>query len=87
MITIGILMIGGFLHMVAERMSEPSASIVTALYFSIPHFELFNISELIIHDWPIAPWLDVLGFTGYGLLYTAFFLLAACLVFRRKALN
>jgi len=86
-VTLGILSMGGFLHLVSERMSEPSASIVTAIYFIIPHLELFNISELIIHDWPIAPWLDVLALTGYGLLYSAFFLLAGCLVFRRKALN
>lgn len=86
-ITLGILSMGGFLHLVAQRMTEPSASIVTAIYFLIPHLELFNISELIIHDLPVAPWLDVLGLTGYGLLYSAFFLLGACLVFRRKALN
>jgi Cu-processing system permease protein len=86
-ITVGILSLGGFLHLVSERMSEPSASIVTAIYFIIPHLELFNMNELIVHDWPIAPWLDVLGATVYGLAYTAFFLLAGCLVFRRKALN
>ena len=86
-ITIGILSMGGFLHLVASRMSEPSASILTAIYFIIPHLELFNMNELIIHDWPIAPWLDVLVATLYGLAYTTFFLLAACMVFRRKALN
>jgi len=86
-ITLGILMMGGFLHLVAARMTEPSASILTAIYFTIPHLELFNMSELIIHDWPIAPWLDVLLVTLYGVLYTAIFLLAGCLVFRRKALN
>jgi Cu-processing system permease protein len=86
-ITLGILSMGGFLHLVAERMSEPSASIVTAIYFIIPHLELFNISELIIHNWAVAPGLDVLALTGYGLLYSGFFLFAACMVFRRKALN
>jgi ABC-type transport system involved in multi-copper enzyme maturation permease subunit len=86
-VTLGILFMGGFLHLVAQRMMEPSASIVTALYFIIPHLELFNMSELIIHDWPIAPWLDVLLATLYGLGYMAFFQLAACLMFRRKALN
>lgn len=86
-ITLGILSMGGFLHIAAARMTEPSASIVTAIYFMVPHLELFNISELIIHDWPVAGWMDVLGLTGYGLFYSAFFLLAACLVFRRKALN
>ena len=85
--TIGILLVGGFLHLVAEHMSEPSASLLTAIYFVIPHLELFNMSELIIHDWPTPPWTDVLLLTLYGLFYTAFFLLAACMVFRRKALN
>jgi Cu-processing system permease protein len=86
-ITIGILLMGGFLHLVAERMSEPSASLLTAIYFMIPHLELFNMSDLIIHDWPTPPWIDVFLLTLYGLGYTAFFLLAACMVFRRKALN
>jgi ABC-type transport system involved in multi-copper enzyme maturation permease subunit len=86
-VTVGILLMGGFLHMLSDRMTEPSASIVVAIYYVIPHLELFNISELIVHDWPISPWRDVLAATGYGLLYSAFLLLAACLVFRRKALN
>jgi len=86
-VTVGVLSMGGFLHLVAQRMTEPSATLVTGLYFIIPHLELFNMNELIIHDWPIAPWLDVLAATLYGFGYMAFFLLAACLVFRRKALN
>jgi len=86
-ITLGILLMGGFLHKVAQGMTEPAASIVTAIYFIIPHLELFNVNELIIHDWPIVPWLDLLIATFYGLAYTAIFLIGACLVFRRKALN
>jgi hypothetical protein len=43
--------------------------------------------NLIVHDWPLIPWkfigLDVL----YLLAYTGVFLAAACLVFRRKAVN
>ncbi len=86
-VTIAISKIGGFLHLVAERMAEPSASVLTALYYTIPHLELFDLSELIVHDWPTPPWSGVLLLTLYGFLYTAFFLLAACMVFRRKALN
>lgn len=88
-VSLGILFLGGFLHQIADRMAEPSASLLTALYFIIPHLEIFNMRELIIHDWAMAPgmWLDVLGATLYGLAYTAFFLIATCLVFRRKALN
>jgi Cu-processing system permease protein len=86
-VCIGILSMGGFLHKLAAQMTEPSASVVTAIYFVIPHLELFNMNELIVHDWPIAPWLDVLVATAYALVYMCFFLLASCLVFRRKALN
>lgn len=86
-ITLGILAMGGFLHQVAQRMSEPAASLVATIYFLIPHLELFNLSTLITHDWPVAPWIDVLMATFYGFAYMAFFLVAACLVFRRKALN
>jgi ABC-type transport system involved in multi-copper enzyme maturation permease subunit len=89
-VCIGILSMGGYLHLVASRMSEPSASILTALYFVIPHLELFDMRDLIIHGWTgadLPPWIDVLWATVYGLAYMVFFLLAACLVFRRKALN
>ena len=86
-VTLGILAMGGFLHKVAGQMTEPSASFVTALYFAIPHLELFNMNELITHDWPANPWIDVMGATLDGLAYTVFFLVAACLAFRRKALN
>lgn len=86
-ITLGILFMGGFLHKLAQGMNEPSATILTVIYFIIPHLEFFNLSTLITHDWPIAPWLDLLLATVYGLFYMAFFLVAACLTFRRKALN
>lgn len=90
-VTIGILLVGGHLHVVAGHMAEPSASFLTALYFLIPHLELFDMRELIIHiqNWAtdLPSWLEVFWVTVYGLCYMAFFLLAACLVFRRKALN
>lgn len=89
-VSIGILAMGGFLHKLAEHMTEPSASIVTAIYFVIPHLELFNMRELIIHGWTgaaLPPWSIVLGATVYGLVYSTIFMIAACLVFRRKALN
>jgi ABC-type transport system involved in multi-copper enzyme maturation permease subunit len=86
-VSIGILVMGGFLHQLSAGMSEPSASIVTAIYFAIPHLELFNMNGLIIHDWPMPRLIDVFLDTLYGFAYTAFFLLASCMVFRRKALN
>lgn len=89
-VSIGILFMGGYLHLVAARMAEPSASILTVLYYLIPHLELFDMRDLIVHGWTgadLPAWIDVLWATAYGLAYMAFFLLLACLVFRRKALN
>lgn len=89
-VIIGILLVGGHLHTVASHTSEPSASFLTVLYYLIPHLELFDMRALIIHGWTgmdLPRWPEVLGVTVYGLCYMAFFLLAACLVFRRKALN
>ena len=86
-VCVGILFTGRHLNTVAARMTEPSGSILSAVYFAIPHLEFFNLQDLIIHDWPLVEWKYIAGATVYGLMYTAFFLLAACLVFRRKALN
>jgi ABC-type transport system involved in multi-copper enzyme maturation permease subunit len=86
-VSVGILYLGEHLNQVAARLTEPSSSLLSAVYFAIPHLEFFNVSRLIIHDWPLNAWSDVLLATLYGWVYAAFFLLAACLIFRRKALN
>jgi Cu-processing system permease protein len=83
-----ILCIGRYLDKFALGMQEPGRSIVYALYYAIPHIEMpFGMRNLIVHDWPLIEWKFV-GLLGlYLLAYTAFFLAAACLVFRRKAVN
>jgi Cu-processing system permease protein len=86
-VSAGILFVAQHLHKVAERMTEPSATILSAVYFAVPHLEFFDTQNLIIHDWPPIEWRFVGGATVYALAYAAFFIVAACLVFRRKALN
>jgi ABC-type transport system involved in multi-copper enzyme maturation permease subunit len=82
-----ILILGRHLNKVAVGMSEPRRSILYAFYYIIPHLELFDVRDLIIHDWPPIAW-KVCGLAVlYGLAYAAAFLIAACLVFRRKAIN
>ena len=83
-----ILCVGRYLGEVALKMHEPLRYLVYVFYFAIPHLEwAFGMRNLIVHDWPLIGWnfigLDVL----YLLAYTAVFLVAACLVFRRKAVN
>jgi ABC-type transport system involved in multi-copper enzyme maturation permease subunit len=83
-----ILCVGRYLDAVALSLAEPFRTILYAVYFAIPHLEIpFEMRNLIVHDWPLIGWnfvgLDIL----YLLAYTAAFLVAACLVFRRKAVN
>ena len=68
-------------------MPEPGRTIVYSIYYAIPHLEIFDVRDLIIHDWPAIAW-PVFGIAVvYALLYSGLLLLAACLLFRRKALN
>jgi ABC-type transport system involved in multi-copper enzyme maturation permease subunit len=86
LVTTGILLVGRHLHVLAVQLPEPTRSLMTAVYYLIPHLEFYDVRDLIVHNWsPIAAW--VIGVASlYAVAYTAFFLLAACLVFRRKAL-
>jgi ABC-type transport system involved in multi-copper enzyme maturation permease subunit len=84
----GILYLGGHLDQVALRMGGIGGTALYALYFAIPHLELFaNVRDLIIHNWPLVPWGVWLLALLYGSVYAAFFLLAAWLLFRRRPLN
>jgi len=54
----------------------------------MPHLEIpFELRNLIVHDWPLIGWNFVALDALYLLAYAAAFLVAACLVFRRKPLN
>ena len=86
-ITTGILLLGRHLHKVALGLNEPSQSVLTAVYFAIPHLELFDVRDLITHGLGRIPWLFWAGALLYAVVYAALFLTAACLVFRRKAVN
>jgi ABC-type transport system involved in multi-copper enzyme maturation permease subunit len=83
----GILLLGRHLNKVAVTLPEPRQSILSAIYYLVPHLELFDVRDLIIHNWPpIAWWVCSLA-SLYAVVYGAFFLIAACLLFRRRALN
>ena len=83
----GILLVGRHLNQVALSLPEPSQSIVYSVYYAIPHLELFDLRDLIIHDWPLVPWKYFGLAILYALAYTALFLIGTCLVFRRKTVN
>ncbi len=83
-----ILCIGRYLDVIALRLSEPLRTVTWVAYFAIPHLEIpFEMRNLIVHDWPPIGWRFVSLDAVYSLAYAAVFLVAACLVFRRKAIN
>jgi ABC-type transport system involved in multi-copper enzyme maturation permease subunit len=83
----GILFVGRHLDQVALSMHEPLRAIVNALYFTIPHLEFYDLRDLIVHNWPLNEWKYIVLALLYATAYIIAFLLAACLVFRRKPVN
>ena len=83
-----ILCVGRYLDAVALSLGEPFRSIVYAVYDAVPHLEIpFGMRNLIVHDWPLIEWNFILYYILYALAYMGVFLVAACLVFRRKPVN
>jgi hypothetical protein len=83
----GILLVGRHLHKFALQLHEPSQSIVTGIYFALPHLEFFDVRDLIVHNLGAIDWLVWTAAIGYASIYAALFLVVACLVFRRKSVN
>jgi Cu-processing system permease protein len=83
----GILTVGRHINQIALTQPEPTRSIAYSIYYAIPHLELFDARDLIIHNCPLIGWEFFALALFYGLAYMAVFLIAACLVFRRKAIN
>jgi ABC-type transport system involved in multi-copper enzyme maturation permease subunit len=86
-VIVGILIVGRHLNKVALQLGEPSRSLVYALYFALPHLELFDVRDLVIHNWDPVPWLACAGATLYAAVYTVFFLGVGWLVFRRQSVG
>lgn len=84
---VGMLLLGRHLNKVALSLTEPFQSLLYAIYFALPHLELFDVRDLIIHNWELIPWGVVALATLYAGAFAAFFLFAAWLVFRRRPLN
>ena len=82
-----ILLLARHLNKFALKLSEPAQTIVYGIYYAVPHLELFDVRDLIVHNWETIPWLVWLGALGYAAVYGAVFLSAAAFLFQRKAVN
>ena len=83
----GILFVGRHLDQVAVSMHEPLRTVVNVLYYTVPHLEFYDLRDLVIHNWPLIAWQYILLALLYAAAYILVFLLAACIVFRRKPVN
>lgn len=86
-VCVGILMLARRLNEVALGLSEPGQTIVYGIYFALPHLELFDVRDLLVHNWGTIPWSIWAGGLGYAAVHAALFLGIACVLFRRKAIN
>lgn len=82
----GILFLGRHLNTVALHNSEPLRSIISAIYFMIPHLEMYDVRERVVNDWGLVNWFYCGLALLYAAAYTAVFLVLTWLGFRRKSL-
>jgi ABC-type transport system involved in multi-copper enzyme maturation permease subunit len=84
--TLTIFVLGRHLNKIALQLSEPFQTPVYGLYYLLPHLELFDMRDLVIHNWGTVPWLVWMAALLYAAAYAALFLTATCLLFRRKSI-
>ena len=83
----GILLLGKYLNGVAAQQPAPLGTVISVVYFLIPHLEWFNIRELVVYSRDTVSWFNCMLATLYAAVYAALLLYATWLVFRRKTLS
>ncbi len=72
------------LELILKKMAPGAGrTLVRALYAVLPDLENFNFKTEVVHGLPIPPGLYLSSFL-YGVCYTAFILVLAVLIFRRR---
>ncbi len=87
LLVVGVLLMGRYLGNIALEYREPLRSTIYSLYFLLPHLDWMDVRQEVVKNQGLIDWADFVLTTIYGGLYTAMFLFAAWLSFRRKALN
>ena len=83
----GILGLGTHLHVIALQQPEPMQTILTAVYFTMPHLEWYDLRDFVVYDMGLVSWPGFALATLYAAVWTGIFLLLAWLGFRRKNLT
>lgn len=67
-----------------EAMSGSTRDILWVWFVTMPHFEFFNISQRVVHEWGAMPWKLFAGVAGYGIAYAIFMTAFASVIFKRR---
>jgi ABC-type transport system involved in multi-copper enzyme maturation permease subunit len=62
----------------------PGRILLSAAYFGLPNFELFDLRRRLVHDWGAAPWPACAASLAYAAVWAALLLGLANLGYRRK---
>ena len=80
----GMLLFGPRLYELSLMRSGMAGGCLRALHWVLPHFELFDMRQRLIHGWePLGTWV-FLAVLGYGLAYALALTGLAAWVFSRK---
>jgi ABC-type transport system involved in multi-copper enzyme maturation permease subunit len=61
-----------------------SGTLLSVLYYLLPHFELFDMRRRVVHGWGAAPWAVVGGVVLYGMFWIAAMLILAWIGYRQR---
>jgi len=89
MLVFGASLFSRSINLVYFELSETSplaAKALTWLYYITPHFDLFDMSEKVVHNWAPVSWGTLGALTLYGVAYTFVLMVVAQLIFRRKSI-
>jgi len=84
--TLAVYVIGhlsGDLKEFAKKLDEVSQMVVNAIYYTLPNLERFNLKGHVIHHLDFGM-TDMALTLAYGLIYAAFLLLLASIIFQRR---
>jgi ABC-type transport system involved in multi-copper enzyme maturation permease subunit len=86
-VVLGIQYVGRYLKLVAIQQKEPLRTVMEVIYFAIPHLEFFDLHDFVVFKIGLVGWQNIVLATAYAWAYTAFFLFATWVCFRRKSLS
>ena len=86
-VVVGIMLVGGHLNTIALQQPEPMQSVLAFVYYFIPHLEWYYLSDFLVYNMGVVPWVKIFVATLYAAAWTGVFLTLAWLGFRRKNLT